>query len=526
MVVQRGQETRNEHPLEMHRQFCARFLVQEGVSRSRLLRPKRLPRGTLTGLLLGLMGAAWAQATEPTLRASDVELLITRALAYFQAGQYTQAKEESARAIPQDPSGRARFLLGVSCARLKDTRCALETLEPLRTEFPPGTFPELQRELMQVYRQSGRDLPDHAQDSAPEAPGQKPPPAPSAPAPSAPASSAGGASFTLQTWVGLASGMELNVPGAADLPWTGCGPALLGDQTLARSCGVVGTERLGIRLSHPWANVTLEGAHRWYPDESFHKMTLESLRGVLATRPWNGLDVRLDLEGQALADQLEPLYARRVRVQVGYTRQVQEMVGFRVAWLPSLERYADLSELWDMTLAEGAECSASPSQTALSCTSGKSGTHQRLGGSLWWTPAGSLLRAELWGDLLQAETPRYAGLGVEAALSARTLLHNDFSLQLDLAGNLQALDAWTTGVMGIKAAVVWTPLPGITVTGAWLPSLALARWNSDDPEQASAPPARIRRQSGQLELTWHWQKTLGRSPMSLDAEGSPSGRTR
>ena len=63
--------------------------------------------------------------------------------------------------------------------------------------------------------------------------------------------------------------------------------------------------------------------------------------------------------------------------------------------------------------------------------------------------------------------------------------------------------------MGVKAAVVWTPYPGIVVTGAWMPSLALAYWNSTESVQDTASPTRIRRQSGMIELAWHWQTLLG-----------------
>lgn len=463
-----------------------------------------------------------APQEQKPLRPADVEVLVARALAFFQAGAFQQANAESARAIPHDHSGQARYLYGVSCARLGDHRCAVSALEPLRTEFPPGTFPELQAELTRALLAANAPS-----SSTPQVPATSPPVAApdrageagflSSQASEAPRSTD---AIQLQTWIGLASGMELNIPGVPNQPWVSCGAATLGDTPLNRSCGVLATERLGLRLTHPLLRLEVEGLHRWYPEPSFHLMTLEGLRLELGTARWHGLEGGLSLEGQALADQFNPLYSRAFRLSLGYTHLRGEAGGARVAFRPSWEGYADLAELWALTLPEGSECTVSPSQTSLACTSGKSGLHSRLGGAAWWTRPRGILRLELWGDLIRADQVRYSGFGLDAAVKARALLHSDFSVQLDLAGNLQALDLWTAGLVSGRLALTWTPLAGILLTGSWNPSLALAAWHQTtdtltetDLDMGTAEaPALYRRQSAMLELTWIWQKSLPLSP--------------
>lgn len=353
------------------------------------------------------------------LRSSDIEVVITRTLDLLQSGQYADARTEATRVLDLDSTGRARFLMGLACARAKDYPAAVEALEHPHVLQNADSFQQLPIELglalmavgrtadARIWLEKARTRPEDQSlaEETLEALDRR---------------GAGGGSLPpVSLFVSLLTGVDNNPGGFPGTAWGECGPVQTGDLNLEHVCGLVMGERLGGRLElTPGAwQLGLEYGflHRWYPDETLRIFNLQQHDATLRLGHLAGVAVSYGANVQALANTYAPLYAFQQRGELRFRPRTLGSIRFPLrvefGYRLDVERYADLGPLWGISSATAPTCSAQDGD-GLYCTHEQSGIQHNVLTRLQLQTLALRLFLEVEADQRLTESALYHAVGL------------------------------------------------------------------------------------------------------------------
>lgn len=435
-------------------------------------------RGMLLAAALMSAGAAQASAEEPVaLRASDVEVLITRALDLLQAGDYHGARLESERAMGQDPTQRATFLFGLACAREGNADSAVTAFKTVQRSPSADDFPQLPLELGLALLATGRldeaklwleKAQTRIEDQAT---------ATQALAQLGVQQAASEKAF-LVLKVGLLTGFDSNPSGLPDIGWTGCEPLQLGDESLPRSCGFLLGEDVQVGAIASRGNMLgsarYQFQHIWYLDRTLERFDQQDHHLHLALdsalQQGGGPGLAYDLEALSLANRYSPLYALEHYLDLHYRRtlrmpwngassasrsdteerakkpQVTADVGYQLGILS----FADLTNTWQ---SESTSCITEGGESSIFCTSEQSGLRHRLRLGALYSQARLKLRLETLLERYNARAEVHDGLGWLTQLQAQAGQPRTVSLKAQVGYRHQWFPEWQVDQLQLSATV-------------------------------------------------------------------------